>query len=121
MARTGAPDLATNQAIVDFTFGKDVLDENGRDLRLEPRPSIHGDITHSRPLPVNYGTGRGVRVFYGSNDGAYHNVSGIDGHEIWSFIAPEHHGKLKRLYDDAPKISYPPPTVVPLQSAASSC
>ena len=113
ITRTGAPDAATNQAIVDFTYGKDVTDENGRDGRLEPRASVHGDVTHSRPLPVNYGTGRGVRVYYGSNDSAYHAVSGEDGHEIWSFVAPEHHSKLIRLYNNAPKIAYPPPTVVP--------
>jgi Tfp pilus tip-associated adhesin PilY1 len=39
-------------------------------------------------------------------------VSGNTGKELWSFIAPEHHGKLKRLYENAEfgtgLISYPP-------------
>jgi len=33
------------------------------------RPSVHGDILHSRPAVVNYGGATGVVVFYGSNDG----------------------------------------------------
>jgi Tfp pilus tip-associated adhesin PilY1 len=109
MARTGAPDVLTNNFIVDFSFGKDVKQDHGG-TNIEPRPSIHGDITHSRPLPVNFGGTRGVEVYYGSNDGAFHALKGADGTEIWSFIAPEHHGNLKRLYDNLPKIIYPPPT-----------
>jgi len=32
---------------------------------------------------------------------------------LWAFVAPEHHGKLKRLADNSPLIAYPntPPTV----------
>jgi len=109
-ARTGAATPAQHTAIIDFSYGKDALDENGNANFTEPRASIHGDITHSRPLPVNFGGSRGVEVFYGSNDGAFHALSGNTGKEIWSFIAPEHHAKLKRLYDNSPKIIYPPPT-----------
>jgi Tfp pilus tip-associated adhesin PilY1 len=107
MARTGASTVAENANIVDFTLGKDVFDENGNANLTEPRMSIHGDIAHSRPLPVNFGGGRGVEVFYGSNDGALHGMKGADGTELWSFIAPEHHARLKRLTDNTPLIAYP--------------
>ena len=112
-SRTGVP----NQQIVEFTKGKDWLDENNNAITDEARSSIHGDIAHSRPLPVNFGnlrpdgtldpSPRGVEVYYGSNDGAFHAMRGVDGKELWSFIAPEHHAKLKRLYDNDPVISYP--------------
>jgi Tfp pilus tip-associated adhesin PilY1 len=107
MARTGASTAANNQAIIDFTTGNDVLDENQNGNLTEPRPSIHGDVTHSRALPVNFGTGRGVELYYGSNDGALHGIRAKDGTEKWAFIAPEHHAKLKRLYDNSPVIAYP--------------
>jgi type IV pilus assembly protein PilY1 len=123
-ARTGAADATENTAIVDFTFGKDVGDENGNNVAApagigvpagvnEPRPSIHGDIAHSRPLPVNFGGSRKVEVIYGANDGALRAVSGETGQELWSFVAPEHHAKLKRLYANDPLIQYPNQPVVP--------
>jgi Tfp pilus tip-associated adhesin PilY1 len=113
IARTGMPTAALHTALINFAKGQDVQDENGNANFTEPRPSIHGDITHSRPLPVNFGGTRGVEIFYGSNDGALHGFAGADGRELWSFIAPEHHGKLKRLYDNAPSVYYPPPTSSP--------
>ncbi|MFO7550783.1 MAG: PilC/PilY family type IV pilus protein [Haliea sp.] len=70
------------------------------------RPSIHGDIVHSRPLTVSYGPGKGVATFYGSNDGMYRAISAADGTEKWGLIAPEHVAKLERLYDNDPMIKY---------------
>jgi type IV pilus assembly protein PilY1 len=89
------------------------------------RPSIHGDVLHSRPVVINYGpscpapppqpaspTGKcGPWVFYGANDGTLRAVKGgqdntiaaKDGHESWSFIAPEFFGKVKRLRDTSPR------------------
>jgi type IV pilus assembly protein PilY1 len=112
-ARTGAADALEHDLIIKFSRGEDVNNENlaSADLNAasltEPRPSIHGDIAHSRPLPVNYGGSRGVVVYYGSNDGAFKALEGATGKELWSFIAPEHHAKLKRLYKNTPPINYP--------------
>jgi type IV pilus assembly protein PilY1 len=95
------------QDIVDYTVGKDVNDENGNANRTEVRPSVHGDVVHSRPLPVNYGTANGVTVFYGSNDGMLHAVNGSTGAERWAFVAPEFFPRLQRLKDNSPLINYP--------------
>jgi type IV pilus assembly protein PilY1 len=99
-------------SIVSFTRGTDVYDDNTNSTNTDVRPSVHGDVAHSRPLPVNYGSTTGVVLYYGANDGAFRAVSGSTGRELWAFIAPEHHGKLKRLYENAEfgdgLISYPP-------------
>lgn len=70
------------------------------------RPSIHGDVIHSRPLPVNYGNG-GVTVYYGSNDGFLRAVDAATGKERWAFAAPEHFARFQRLHDNAPLMNYP--------------
>ena len=120
LARTGAADATQNTNIVNYTLGQDVNDEN-LDLNVaEPRPSIHADIAHSRPLPVNFspaapaapGT-RKVEVYYGSNDGVFRAVQGATGKELWSFVAPEHLAMLKRLYLNDPLIVYPNQAVPP--------
>src|SRR3546814_14038372 len=62
-----------------------------------PRASIHRDVFHSRPQPINYGGTTGVVVFYGANDGTYRAVLSSTGQELWSFIAQEFFSKLLRL------------------------
>jgi type IV pilus assembly protein PilY1 len=91
------------------------------------RPSIHGDVLHSRPVVLNYG-GSGYKsgpwVFYGANDGMLRAVKGgqdnaiaaKDGHEAWSFIPIEFYGKYKRLRDASPELRTPgtPALIIPL-------
>jgi type IV pilus assembly protein PilY1 len=108
--RTGAATSDEHKEIIAFTRGFDLNNENeaaGDTSKTDPRASIHGDIAHSRPLPVNYGGTKGVVVYYGANDGTFKAVEGNTGRELWSFIAPEHHSKLKRLYKNTPLVSYP--------------
>jgi len=104
--------------IINFTIGEDLNFDDNRNSRTDDvRPSIHGDVAHSRPLPVNYGDPIGVVLFYGANDGSFRAVRGSDvkdtvsvaegGQELWAFIAPEHHSRLKRLTDNSPPILYP--------------
>ena len=83
-----------------------------------PRPTLHGDVVHSRPLAVNYGTNGSddVVVFYGSGDGMLRAVDGNqedaaatladEGKELWAFVAPEHWSKLKRLRTNSPLVKY---------------
>lgn len=89
------------------------------------RPSIHGDVLHSRPAIVDYGGTTGMVVYYGSNDGFFRAVNanqttGIGntrpGGELWSFVPPEFFSKLKRLRDNSPIIKLPgitDPTALP--------
>ncbi len=93
------------------------------------RPSSHGDVVHSRPVPVNYGTDAApsIVLYYGGNDGYLRAVNGnrgsptdpsvgsltsggvtyAAGAEMWSFMPPEFYGKIKRLRDNQPSISFP--------------
>ena len=102
--------------LINWLRGMDVQDENGNNITNEMRPSAHGDVLHSRPVAIDYGGGTGVVVFYGANDGFLHAVNGNQssgigsipaGAEIWSFVAPEHYGRFKRLYDNSPSITLP--------------
>ncbi len=74
------------------------------------RHSIHGDVLHSRPVALNYGS-QGVVVYYGANDGIFRavdgNKTGSGGEELWGFVAPEHYDLLKRLRAGTPKIHLP--------------
>jgi type IV pilus assembly protein PilY1 len=70
------------------------------------RPSIHGDVIHSRPLPVNYGSETGVTVYYGTNDGMLRAVDAATGKERWAYVAPEHYGQYQRLHDETPVLTF---------------
>jgi type IV pilus assembly protein PilY1 len=102
----GAATAAEQQKIIDHTLGKDVNDENRNGNITETRPSMHGDVIHSQPLPVSYGGSTGVVLYYGANDGTFRALAGDTGKELWAFIAPEHHSKLKRLTDNSPFVQY---------------
>jgi type IV pilus assembly protein PilY1 len=80
------------------------------------RPSIHGDVIHSRPQPINYGGSTGSVVYYGSNDGMFRAINAANGAEMWAFIAPEffnaansqnNYSKFQRLYDNSPQVKSP--------------
>lgn len=107
LATFDAASTGLSANLVSFIRGADVNNEKGSGATTTTRPSIHGDVIHSRPLPVNYGGTTGVRVFYGANDGALHAVSANTGVETWSFVAPEFFGRLQRLMDNSPLVSYP--------------
>jgi type IV pilus assembly protein PilY1 len=95
--------------------------EFGPDWPATVRPSIHGDVLHSRPVVINYPADAvspdkgGPWVFYGANDGMLHAVKGginnaitaSDGHEFWSFIAPEFFSKMKRQRIASPELRTP--------------
>ena len=95
--------------------------ERGPGLPATVRPSIHGDVLHSRPVVVNYFPGEpkcgtevrcGPWVFYGSNDGTLRGTKGgqkgaitdTDGHESWAFVASEFYGRFKRLRAGKPEL-----------------
>ena len=108
----GAANDSERDALIYWTRGHDNTSPAERSAGAV-RPSIQGDVVHSRPAVVNYnrtGDDTDVVVFFGSNDGTLRAVKGgktAGGHELWAFVAPEHLGKLKRLRDNSPNIHVP--------------
>lgn len=103
---TALADLAINTDVLNYLNGSlEGVDETA--AAAGGRPSIHGDIIHSRPLLINYGGTQGIYVYYGANDGLLRSVRAWDAQEIWSLIAPEHLSKIERLYENEPLIAFP--------------
>ena len=96
--------------LIDWVRGtSNAENESGPGGSTTIRPSVHGDVLHSRPAVVNYGGTTGVVVFYGANDGLLHAINGNQtgsgaGEELWSFVPQELYSKLNRLRANAPTI-----------------
>jgi type IV pilus assembly protein PilY1 len=95
--------------VVDWARGAEdgAALEKASNQAANTRPSIHGDVVHSRPLPVNYGGSLGVTVFYGANDGMLRAVDAATGRERWALVAPEFYSKFQRLHSNSPTLKYP--------------
>ena len=108
-------------------YGDETLD--GTALATAMRPSVHGDVLHSRPVAVNFGGDSNtstveserplIAVFYGGNDGLLHAINGnreggrdivstSPGSELWSFVAPEFYGKIADIRKSDPILFNPP-------------
>ena len=113
--RTGGVD---RDGLISWMRGEDNIGDeqspNPAQNLVNVRPSIHGDVMHSRPAVINYGGTNKVVVFYGANDGTFRVVNGNKtgnigsvppGGELWSFIPPEFFPKLQRLNLNLPLLS----------------
>ncbi len=110
---------ADRDGLINWMRGEDNIGDeqspNPEQNLVNVRPSIHGDVIHSRPAVINYGgSSNKVVVFYGSNDGTFRAVNGNKtgnigdvppGGELWSFIPTEFFPKLQRLYTNLPLLS----------------
>ncbi len=121
-AKLGAASTAEKNTLINWQRGLDTEDENINGLTdastpAEMRPSVHGDVLHSRPIALNFGTATtpSVVVFYGGNDGILRAINGNrsanfgstgPGSELWTFVPPEFYGSIKRLHDDTTPINY---------------
>ncbi len=113
-----ASSTAERDAIINWARGQDLADENLDGLTTtQMRSTVHGDVVHSRPIAINYGTDASPKivVFYGGNDGVFRAVNGnrsaaigtvAAGQEIWSFVPPEFFGNIKRLRDNNVQINF---------------
>ncbi len=74
----------------------------------QTRASLHGDVVHSRPLPVTYGPDNGA-VYYGANDGMFRAVDAETGNELWALMPFEfaQSSYVDRLRNNEPLIKYP--------------
>ncbi|SFP99899.1 type IV pilus assembly protein PilY1 [Geopseudomonas sagittaria] len=126
-AELGATVTATERtALINWARGADAgADSEFSDGRVYTttstmRPSVHGDVVHSRPVAINFGsdTSKEVVVFYGGNDGLLRAVNGNrdgegaigglePGRELWSFMPPEFYPHIKRIRDNEVGIDFP--------------
>jgi len=102
---------AQRDTLIEWLRGTDNAgDEKGPGSPTTIRPSVHGDVLHSRPAVINYGNEHGVVVFYGANDGMLHALDGnrtgsTPGEELWSFVPQEMFPRLNRLRTNTPEIA----------------
>jgi type IV pilus assembly protein PilY1 len=132
----GASSSSELTNLIWWARGLDTEGENDNGITdpAEMRPSAHGDVVHSRPVAIDFGTATtpNVVVFYGGNDGVFRAINGnlvsttdpstslpypsypcgannsvTPGCELWAFMPPEFYGSIKRIHDDTTLISYP--------------
>ncbi len=88
--------VSGNTAITNSLLG--VADSTARNLLFDTvRNGVFGDVIHSEPAIVHYDDK--TVIYVGANDGMLHAIDDETGEELWSFIPPEHLGRLQRLTD----------------------
>ncbi len=112
-----------SNADIKFVRGEDINDENADSSITDVRASVHGDVVHSRPLPISYNASvGGTMIYYGSNDGTFRAVDADTGVEKWAYVAPEFYPSgatpqpFARLRTQSPVINYSgvtDPTAIP--------
>ncbi len=117
-AALGAASTADQNSLIAWAKGIDNFqDEDIDGSSTDNRLSLHGDVVHSRPVAVNFGTDadQKVVVFYGGNDGWFRAVNGnrtasigsvTAGSEAWAFAPPEFLSKFSRLRAQTPFVKY---------------
>lgn len=117
-AQLGATSTTDRDNLINWARGMDNhSDEDIDGSWTDRRLSMHGDVVHSRPVAVNFGTSTApkVVVFYGGNDGWFRAVNGnradaigtvAAGSELWSFAPPEFLSKFSRLRSQSPFVYY---------------
>lgn len=112
--RLGVSTTTDRDLVIDWARGIDnKQDEDIDGSFADRRLSMHGDVVHSRPVALNFGTTAApkVVVFYGGNDGWFRAVNGNRteaigsvpaGGELWSFAPPEFLPKFSRLRNNTP-------------------
>lgn len=114
----GTANTTERDTLINWARGADNQDENTNANLTEVRSTVHGDVVHSRPAAINYGTAGApqVVVYYGGNDGLLRAINGNRtaaigsvpaGNEIWSFMPPEFYPNIKRLRDNSVTIAFP--------------
>jgi len=107
-----ASTAAARDLLIDWLRGTNNAGDEGGPSTVPAttiRPSVHGDVLHSRPAVINFGGTTGVMVFYGANDGMLHAVNGNQtgtgaGEQRWSFIPEEMFPRLNRLRANSPEV-----------------
>lgn len=141
------PGGVDKDSLVNWVRGQDNIgDEPSPGNGITIRGTVHGDVLHSRPAIINYGSTFGVVAFYGANDGVFRainanqpnnptntaqpqgnctistdcSIGGIQpGGELWGFIPTEFMSKLSRQYLNSPavKLASTPTGILPAPQA----
>lgn len=114
-SQVGAANNTERNLLVNWAIGYNNRPDDARDNFITSttamRPSAHGDVVHSRPVAINFGTDGtpDVTVFYGANDGLLRAINGNrdGGQERWAFLPEEFYPHIKRLRDNSQEIFYP--------------
>lgn len=90
---------AKRDALIDYVHGADSYDEDRDGNVVERRKWLLGDIVHSSPLVVPYGSAGSTDalVLVGANDGMLHAFDDATGVELWAFVPPDVLPQLNRL------------------------
>ena len=110
---------AERTALINWARGQNNAGDETFVASTAMRPSVHGDVVHSRPVAINFGTDQipQVVVFYGGNDGVLRAINGnrdggvsiggaAPGREMWAFVAPEFYSSINRLRANATPVSF---------------
>ena len=116
--------VPSDQRDTVINWGRGVNNKTTEDVYVAStamRPSVHGDVVHSRPVAINFEPDDAnppqVAVFYGGNDGVLRAVNGNrdrnfgtvpPGQEIWSFVPPEFYPHINRLRENDTQIDFDP-------------
>ncbi len=93
------------EALLDWAYGKDILDEDG-DFESNEARRVMGDPLHAEPALVQYGefaNGDPDLVAYvATNDGYLHAVDSLSGLEYFAFVPQEMLPRLNYIFEDVP-------------------
>ena len=103
-----AGDTTERDPLINWEIGQDIDDENLNGVTTaEMRPSVHGDVVHSRPVAINFGTDIRPRWWCSTATMAARcmpsTATGMagqtwvaaPGQELWAFVPPEFYPKIK--------------------------
>jgi type IV pilus assembly protein PilY1 len=112
-ALLGVADDTAKNNLIHYIHGIDVYDDDFDQDTTDKREWILGDILHSKPAIVTYGTYSFIpsnennpsvnktMIYVGSNDGMLHAFRDADGGEEWAFIPDNLLPNLKNLHNGA--------------------
>ncbi|MBY5981577.1 pilus assembly protein [Ferrimonas balearica] len=99
ISRIGAAGAGELNGYVSWLQGLDPDDEDGDGASNDRRVDLIGDPLHSKPLAINYGGTKGVRILMGTNQGFVHMFKDEDTaiSESWAYYLPDMLGTLNEL------------------------
>src|SRR5262249_22269224 len=105
-AMLGAASSSQRDNIIKYISGQDAYDDDLDGNLTENRFWTLGDVIHSVPLVVRYGTNDAL-VLIGGNDGMLHAFDDVTGVELWAYIPEGLLAQLKVLTPTVGSTTHP--------------